>query len=574
MPTMIRRTLAQLGTLRWRLTLFYCLLLATLLIAFSLFVYSRFQDTQKQNTITRLADIALLFQPTAVPPDQLKLALSTGKFGSINDALQKLLAQQMSQLQQNIERANSAGNLDGLYAALLDGQGNPITNNQSDSVNSNNPKTVDMNPHLEPVPSGPNSKTGKFLPYAYETTIDELVSLKSPNGIHREPYQVPGMAYVLPFWVNAGFTVASQPASPDGYLVLVAPIQQDTETLNQLAGFLAYGMAGAILVGLLLGLPLARLGLRPLERIAETADKIGEGDLAMRVPLPRRRAPESVRDEVQQLGRAFNTMLDRIQVAFVAQQKSEARMRRFAADASHELRSPLTVLGGYLDVLLMGAKDDPAQQERILLAMKRENDRLGRLVVDLLLLTRIDANGPGILRLQPVALCDLVKEVSDNIQVLMGGRTFAVNLTLQARASWVLGDPDLLYRVLSNLLDNAVHYTPEESEITLSVDTECESSSSAHVRIVVADTGCGIDAGQLPHIFDRFYRADASRDRQTGNAGLGLPICKSLVESHGGQISVESILGSGTRFTVELPLLRDDASVRVEAPALASSLTA
>ena len=325
--------------------------------------------------------------------------------------------------------------------------------------------------------------------------------------------------------------------------MLVAPIQQDTEALNQLAGFLAYGMAGAILLGLLLGLPLARLGLRPLERIAETADKIGEGDLAMRVPLPRRRAPESVRDEVQQLGRAFNTMLDKIETAFVAQQKSEARMRRFAADASHELRSPLTVLGGYLDVLLMGAKDDPAQQERILLAMKRENDRLSRLVVDMLLLTRLDANGSGVLRLQPVALGDLVEQASDNMQVLMGGRTFAIDLTPQARASWVLGDPDQLYRVLSNLLDNAVHYTPGDGEITLSADIECESSPLAHVRLTVADTGCGIEAGQLPHVFDRFYRADASRARQTGNAGLGLAICKSLVEAHGGQISVESTPG-------------------------------
>ncbi len=288
MPTIIRRVLSQLGTLRWRLTLFYCLLLATLLVAFSLFVYSRFQDTQKQNTITRLADIALLFQPITVPPDQLKLALSAGKLGPTNDPLQKLLAQQMSQIQQNIERASSTGSLDGLYAALLDGQGNLITNNQSDSVN---PQLVGMNPQLEPVPSTPNPKTGKFLPYNYETTIDEMVPLKSPDGIHKEAHQVPGMAYVLPFWVSEGFTVSSQPASPDGYLVLVAPIQQDTETLNQLAGFLAYGMAGAILVGLLLGLPLARLGLRPLERIAETADKIGEGDLAMRVPLPRRRAP-------------------------------------------------------------------------------------------------------------------------------------------------------------------------------------------------------------------------------------------------------------------------------------------
>jgi two-component system OmpR family sensor kinase len=562
---MIRRIFGRLGTLRWRLTLFYCLLLAILLAAFSLFVYNRFADAQKINEVTRLADIAVLFQPNAVPADQLKQALSTGKFGSPNDALKKILAEQMTEVQNNIERASSAGSLDGIYAALLDAQGNVITNNQSQQVN---PKLVGMNPHLQAVPLTPEPKTGKFMPVSYETNIDESVQLKSGDGAQQLHLHAPGMAYVLPFWLNGGFTNASQPAQPDGYLVLVAPTQQDTESLNQLASFLGYGMAGAILLGLLLGLPLARLGLRPLERIAETADKIGAGDLTKRVRLPRRAAPESVRDEVQQLGRAFNTMLDRIEAAFTAQRKSEARMRRFAADASHELRSPLTVLGGYLDVLLMGAKDDPAQQERILLAMKRENDRLSRLVVDMLLLTRIDANGSGVLRLQPVSVGDLVEQAGDNMQVLMSGRAFAIDISPQARASWVLGDPDHLYRVLSNLLDNAVHYTPEDGEITLSAGVECD-----RVRLMVADTGCGIAESQLPHVFDRFYRADASRARETGNAGLGLPICKSLVEAHGGQISVESALGEGTRFTVELPLLQEEPAPRPEAPTLALAHT-
>jgi two-component system OmpR family sensor kinase len=556
MPTMIRHILAQLGTLRWRLTLFYCLLLAILLVAFSIFVYSRFQATQKKNEVTRLADMAMLFQPNGVPADQLKQALAASKFGSTDNALQKLMAQQMDEVQQSVERSGNGGNLDGLYVALLDGKGKVIATNQSGATS---PKFVNMSPHLEPVPTTPDPKAGKFLPYTYDMTIDEMVSAKSADGLQQQAYQVPGMAYVLPLWIPDSNADPAQSATPNGYLVLVAPTQQDIEALNQLATFLAYGMAGAILLGLLLGLPLARLGLRPLERIAETADKIGEGDLAKRVPLPRRRAPESVRDEVQQLGRAFNTMLDRIEAAFVAQQKSEARMRRFAADASHELRSPLTVLGGYLDVLLMGAKDDPAQQERILLAMKRENDRLSRLVVDMLLLTRIDANGSGVLRLQPVSVGELVEQAGNNMRVLMGGRNFIVDITPQARASWVLGDPDHLYRVLSNLLDNAVHYTPEGGEITLSASIECDNA-----RLMVADTGCGIEAGQLPHVFDRFYRADASRARETGNAGLGLPICKSLVEAHGGRISVESTPGSGTRFTVDLPLLQDDAAVRPE----------
>src|SRR5205085_2160415 len=162
------------------------------------------------------------------------------------------------------------------------------------------------------------------------------------------------------------------------------------------------GLLGALVGGLLLGLPLARLGLRPLERIAATAEAIGEGDLTRRVALP---PPDAaVRDEVRQLGQTFDTMLDQIEALFRAQQQSEARTRQFAADASHELRSPLTVLGGYLDVLLLGAKDDPAQMARILAAMQHENERLSRLVVDLLLLTRIDANGAANLRRAPLTV--------------------------------------------------------------------------------------------------------------------------------------------------------------------------
>jgi two-component system OmpR family sensor kinase len=256
-----------------------------------------------------------------------------------------------------------------------------------------------------------------------------------------------------------------------------------------------------------------------------------------------------VRDEVLQLGQSFNTMLDRIEEAFKAQQQSEARARRFAADASHEMRSPLTVIGGYLDVLLMGAKDDRAETERILLAMQRENTRLGRLVVDLLLLARIDANAASVLRLQPVQLDEVVERAVANMSLIAGERD--VRAAVSGGEASVMGDADQLYRVLTNLLDNAVRYTGPQGKVTVAVETEAEDGQ---VRVTVTDNGSGIPAEELPRIFDRFYRADPSRARDTGNAGLGLSICKSIVEAHGGRIGATSKPGQGTCISFEIPL--------------------
>jgi two-component system OmpR family sensor kinase len=269
----------------------------------------------------------------------------------------------------------------------------------------------------------------------------------------------------------------------------------------------------------------------------------------LRVPLPDSAGGPEVRDEVLQLGQSFNTMLDRIEEAFKAQQQSESRARRFAADASHEMRSPLTVIGGYLDVLLMGAKDDRAETERILLAMQRENNRLGRLVVDLLLLARIDANAGSVLRLQPVQLDEVAERAVANISLVAGERD--VRAVVSGGQARVTGDADQLYRVLTNLLDNAIRYTGPKGKITVAVEADVEQGQ---VSVSVTDDGSGIPAEELPRIFDRFYRADPSRTRDTGNAGLGLSICKSIVEAHGGCIGATSEPGRGTSVTFELPL--------------------
>lgn len=244
---------------------------------------------------------------------------------------------------------------------------------------------------------------------------------------------------------------------------------------------------------------------------------------------------------------------------------AEQKIRQFVADASHELRSPLTVLGGYLDILLMGAKEDPVQTDRILNTMQSEVNRLGRLVVDLLTLTRLDTNGRNNLRLEKVSPADLLRRLQDNFQTLAGTRRIELNIEEGLLDLTFKGDGDQLYQVLSNLLDNALRYTPPDGLVRLSLSQTSvlpapakaladlvSAERNSWVLIQVQDNGCGIEPEKLPHIFDRFYRADRSRNRKTGNAGLGLSISKSIIEAHNGCIWVESEPDKGTTFSILL----------------------
>ncbi|MEO5952894.1 MAG: ATP-binding protein, partial [Chloroflexia bacterium] len=399
----------------------------------------------------------------------------------------------------------------------------------------------------------------------YETTLD--VEIVGFTGGEKKTSQIHGLAYVVPIAELAGADLKKAMAlgrmtTPALYLALVAPLDEVDGAMQQIGYILVTGLLAALVIALLLGLPIARLGLKPLRRMTDTATQIGAGEMSRRVAVDvssRSAAWAKVSmeagDEVQELAQAFNAMLDRLEASFQAQVKSEAKTRQFAADASHEMRSPLTVLGGYIDVLLMGAKDDPAQTERILGAMQRENNRLGRLVVDLLLLTRMDANGTDWLRMEALTLKDLVVRAVDNMRMVGGQRALQVIVAGDAEEMRMLGDGDQLYRMLSNLLDNAIRYTEPSGQIVVTLRRS--EYEAGWARLQVTDDGWGIEPEKLPRIFDRFYRADESRTRQTGNAGLGLAICQSIVRAHGGRISVESEPGLGTAFTVDLPVMHD-----------------
>ncbi len=346
-----------------------------------------------------------------------------------------------------------------------------------------------------------------------------------------------------------------------GYVEIVTTFTRTRQALGALRLTL-YGIMGLMFVlGLLIGAPLMTVALRPLSRVTQAARKVAAGDLTQRVHL------RHTDDEVGQLGATFDDMVARIETAFGVRRRSEERMRQFIADASHELRTPLTSIRGYTDVLLRGAKDDPETTERVLLATRREAERMSRLVNDLLTLARLDTGRP--LETQPIDLLALAGDCVDQARILAGQREVMMRSDGHGRLM-VRGDADRLKQVILVLLDNALKYGRQTPDGWARVSVGRERGQAI---ISVEDNGPGIAPDDLAHIFERFYRAErAARNRRLSGAptpatpqttdgpsaaegsGLGLAIAQAIAEAHGGSLSAQSTLGVGSIFTLTLPL--------------------
>ena len=325
-----------------------------------------------------------------------------------------------------------------------------------------------------------------------------------------------------------------------GVIMVAQSIQPVLDTLRRLGSLLVIGILGGLAFASLVGALLARNALAPIDRMTQSAHGIANaGDLTRRIEQPK------THDEVGRLATTFNEMLARIEELFRSQQ-------RFVADMSHELRSPLTAIRGNLDLLRRGAFEDDQEREASLAAIDAESARMQRMVQDLLLLAQADAGVE--LRKQMVELDTLLLDVYRQARLMTKGVKVSLGSEDQAQ---VLGDPDRLKQLFINLVDNAIKYTPNGGEVTLSLERDTE-----WVCVAVADTGAGIPEQDLPRIFDRFYRVDKARARDPssfdlrsgGGTGLGLAIVKWIVDAHDGKIDVKSKLGKGTTFTVWLPL--------------------
>lgn len=278
---------------------------------------------------------------------------------------------------------------------------------------------------------------------------------------------------------------------------------------------------------------LADEALTPVETLSTTAERISGTSLKTRVSLD---APYA---EFQRLAHTFNAMLERLQNVFEAQ-------RRFIADAAHELKTPLTVIMGSLEVTLKKARSAEEYRE-VLIGNLGQVERLIALTRSLLTMARFAGDRPP-LQFTPLAIEPLAKDLVGELAVLAENRH--ITLTVEAHpVPPVMGDEGWLRHMMINLLDNALRYTPSGGTVTV-----CLDEAGGQVAIAVKDTGPGIAPDHVPHLFERFYRVERARDRESGGVGLGLAIVKEIAEAHGGTARVESEVGKGSAFIVTLPV--------------------
>jgi two-component system OmpR family sensor kinase len=331
-------------------------------------------------------------------------------------------------------------------------------------------------------------------------------------------------------------TTVERKTEPVGYIVALSPLGRLDTAMARFRLLLGTtGLLGlaAVLTGSWL---LASAALRPVAELTTTAADVAESkDLLRRVTVPPRR------DELRQMAVTFNTMLGEIEQIRRMQQQ-------FIADASHELRAPLTVIQGNLAILRRQRHIPPAEQDDMLAETDAEAARMARLVAELLTLARADAGVP--LTIRTVDLDALVLETFQMARQLATGQTLVMD---GLEPISLRGDADRLKQLLLIVLDNALKYTPPGGEVRL-----CLQQVDAQAEVIIRDSGIGIPPEALPHVFERFYRADRARSKHLGGNGLGLAIAQTIIRQHSGAISIQSQLGSGTTVTLRLPLLPSD----------------
>ncbi|MBP7481327.1 MAG: HAMP domain-containing histidine kinase [Lacunisphaera sp.] len=319
--------------------------------------------------------------------------------------------------------------------------------------------------------------------------------------------------------------------TPTGRCFVVGrSIQQDRTAMRRDALSLAAIGAGVLLAGLTLAWWIASRVTRPLAEVSRTAKQIAAGDLSRRIQLT------ETGDELGDVTKVLNDTFARLEAAFV-------RQKQFTADASHELRTPVSLILTHAQGALL-REQSPADYREALADCAQAAQRMKALIESLLDLARFDAGAKKIYR-EPCDLAQLARDCATQLQPLVEAKRLRLDLDLQPAPC--NADPLRIAQVITNLLANAVHFTPPEGKIAL------HTNNRDGARFSIRDDGPGIAPDQQAHLFERFHRADSSRNRATGGTGLGLAICKAIMDAHGGEISVESTTGRGSTFTIFLP---------------------
>jgi two-component system OmpR family sensor kinase len=412
--------------------------------------------------------------------------------------------------------------------------------------------------HDNDLPSVPATKTGNPVRRIPTTTSLTLLGKDGKvnaqiggdlNSVSMSPYlktlttaQISshdGSAFTLET-PGSDFRVVALPFSNGQGTVVAAKSLSDLDKTIERLRFIFFLISLVLLLLILIAArSVIRVGLRPLEDVEITAEEIARGNLSARLP------DADPGTEVGRLVRSLNTMLSRIEESFALQTQSENKLRRFVADASHELRTPITAIRGFSELHRQGAVTGVKDTSELIGRIENESKRMGSLVEDLLLLARLDQARE--MESKPVDINQVVEEAV--ISARAAGPNHPIELISESNEVFTLGDEVRIHQVVANLLANARAHTPVGTPITVRV-----SSKNNGVEISVTDQGPGLSEEDQAKIFERFYRADASRVR-TGpdGSGLGLSIVDAVMRAHGGTATVKSKLGEGATFTLHFP---------------------
>lgn len=467
------------------------------------------------------------------------LLFGTSVFGilslTLNNEINESLPQQYNQIRDST-----------LFTEVLDlsGRSWPFTNLRPDNFGSDQLDVyVQIATLSGTVPEWGRSSnlTGRTLPLSPEM----LETVRGGGVVMDAEVLVDGQKMRL----YSGPLLANRPGERTpriiGVIQVARALDRFEQTMALLRALLVTIGVASLAVAAMAGLVVTGRALAPLARLSQAARAIGASrDFSRRVETP------DNDNEVTRLAVTVNEMLAQLQAAHNHLAVTLETQRRFVADASHELRTPLTTIRGNVGLLRRVADVDPADREAALADIEAEAERMSRMVSQLLSLARADT--PSGVLLVPLDLAPLVEDSGRQLLVLANaaGLTATIGPLEQVR---VRGDADGLRQLLLVLIDNAVKYTPEPGEVRLRLDRDGDTAV-----IALSDTGIGIAPADQARVFERFYQADPARS--SGGAGLGLAIARWLVEAHGGQIEVQSVLGSGSVFRVSLPLLTDAAS--------------
>ncbi len=379
-------------------------------------------------------------------------------------------------------------------------------------------------------PSKPYHLAEELSEYAEASPDGNLIEVRDPQG------EILIGGRVAAATANKHYRTLESETQVQGrtYRILVAAPLEGTElTLRRLREVLLWATPLVLLIGSLGGYWMSRRALEPVDALTRAAQTIGIENLSQRLEVP------SAGDELQRLSETWNSMLERLEAAV-------KRLSQFTADASHELRTPITLIRATAELTLRRERSAETYREALKHIMD-ETDRTTRLIEDLLLLARADAGLPA-WPLDRVELTPLVRDVCEQGQILAQERQLEISTEAPEQPVYVDANDPALRRLLLLLVDNALKYTPAGGHITVSV-----AMDSSGPTVTVSDTGIGIPDTALPHVFERFYRVDESRNREAGGAGLGLSIAQWIAERHHARLEAESVVGQGSAFRVRFP---------------------